>query len=137
MRPASIRKLLALSSFILLISLFVLYRSGGLGSIISPNTNPVQTSPNGGAVNNTTTDTTRKGKTDSVERLRMPSSKLLVLTDEPRLKSRDKKKNKPDSTTRERPVRMPGSKSGLIVDRSAFKADTTLKKDSATLKQRP
>lgn len=137
MKPVSIKKVFAVSSFVLLISLFVLYRSGSPGTIFSTNSSPVQTSPNGGAVNNTKIDSTAKEKPDSLPRLRMPSSKMMTLIPEPTFKQSAKAKEKPDSISNAGRIRMFGSKSAIIADRAMFKADTTVKRDSAIIKQKP
>lgn len=134
MERKSLRKLLALSSFFLLISLFVLFKSGSLGQFLSAG---MQTSPNGGAVNTIKADSTAKAKEDSVSRLRMSSSKMLVIVDN-RTAKKAKKQAHADSVARAKRMRMPGSKSAMILDPSVLNnADTLTKRDTAVIKQQP
>lgn len=65
-------KVITLTTFIGLITVFVMYRSGADGSSI-------QLSPNGGVINSTKTDSTPKLKFET--RSMMPSSKVNKLDD--------------------------------------------------------
>lgn len=66
---------LTLVGFFSLIILFLLYRTDKLDSYLPGNNSDLQTSHNGGAINSTDSI----NKRDSVERLRMYSSKAAIL----------------------------------------------------------
>jgi hypothetical protein len=66
---------LTLAGFLSLIAIFLLYRTGKLDNYLPGNNSDLQTSPNGGAIN--AGDSTPQR--DSVERLRMFSSKVAIL----------------------------------------------------------
>jgi len=73
----NILKGLTLTSFLLLIGLFVTYRAGYFG----PNSSPVPMSPNGSVINSNATDTVASQDTVQPERTIISSSKSMIIRD--------------------------------------------------------
>ena len=123
---------LTLLSFLSLISIFILYRMDKLNGFFKSEASPIQTSPNGGAVNTAKADTMKPSTIDSLRRLRMSSSKSILIFDKkPNLFDTIKRKYKPSTNKTETPLMFSGSKSGPIIRRDdiRFLLDS-LKKDS-------
>ena len=122
-------KALTLSSFLLFITAFVLYRSGKLDTWFDKEEPSIQTSHNGGSIADNTMDTTKPVVPDTTPRLMMSSSKSMVLTDKSkRYKDTIGLKKKVDSIKRET-ILMSSSKSGIIfkplsVNMDSVKTDT-------------
>lgn len=130
MKKATWIKALTLSSFLLFITTFVLYRSGKLDTWFDKEEPSIQTSPNGGTIADNTIDTAKPVVPDTTRRLMMPSSKSIVLTDKAkRNKDTIGLKKRIDSIRRET-ILMSSSKSGIIfkplsVKTDSVKTDTT------------
>ena len=114
-------KALTLFSFISFIIAFLLYRTGSFDSYITVVDPSLQTSPNGGAIKTAKPDSlVTLPEMDSIQKLRMFSSKSMVLVDEKTpLFLPTKPKRKPVYTAP--PVRMSSSKSGIIFPPSRIK----------------
>jgi hypothetical protein len=104
--------------FVSLIALFVLYKSEYA---------PRQTSPNGGAAAGTTKDSTTP-KQDSSQKLLLPSTKVIILTDLfPLPGDTVRMKKRRDSFYKSQ--RLSSSKSGIIFEKAIF--DSAPKKEPA------
>ena len=71
MKFTNTKKVLALLSFATLITAFVLYRAGVFDKYITPGDPSLQTSPNGGAMNNNMKDTLPSPKKDTTKEPRV------------------------------------------------------------------
>lgn len=136
MKHSTIIKGLTLFSSIFLVLCFLFYRAGKLDGGLSKDSSANQTSPNGGTITSNKTDTL-KSKKDSTSRLRLSSSKSMVLAEPAPVTKFDTiarrlQKAGPTKQTQF----LPSSKSGSVFDRDAlskikidsFKLDTTKKK---------
>ncbi|MFT3910974.1 MAG: hypothetical protein QM737_16260 [Ferruginibacter sp.] len=137
MNKKTIFKGLALTNFIILLILFLLFRYGYFDKNFSDQHGSALTSPNGGTVNKIVNDTTPKRK-DSLHKQFFPSSKSVVIIDnlKPKL---DSPRLIIDSirplTEREKQL-MYSSKSGMIIDRRVFVTDSSkIKRDKLKGKQ--
>jgi hypothetical protein len=138
MNSRSITRGITLLGFVFLLTSFLLYRMGKFDVFINNNLSPVQTSPNGGAINTTTADTSKPQK-DSAERLRLSSSKSVVLIEKKPLQvdSTKKKYGLDDKKMKEMEL-LSSSKSGYVF-KPRYPAKDSLRKDSLKkqmLKQR-
>jgi hypothetical protein len=125
MKFANSKKILALLSFITLITAFVLYRAGVFDKYLTGNSYSIQSSPNGGAMNNTTD--TLPQKNDSAQKAYAEKLKNI----------REGKSEKKDTPIKE-PIMWSGSKSGRIISPEDFKTippDSTSRLDSAQRKK--
>jgi hypothetical protein len=130
MTNAFFRKVITLLSSLSLVTLFLLYRVGTFDTL---NNSPVlQSSHNGGSINQSTIDTT-KLKKDSNSPMMLPSSKVIILTDKKPtfIDSLEKKPAKIKYTKGESEI-LSSSKSAII-----FKPEKTTKinPDSFNLKR--
>ena len=80
MKQSKLLRGTTLTAFFLFIAVFVLYRAGKFDSYLRTGTS-VQTDPNGGNINNGGKDTLPKDINASSQKVSMPSSKYVVLTD--------------------------------------------------------
>ncbi|NOT51148.1 MAG: hypothetical protein HOP10_07705 [Chitinophagaceae bacterium] len=126
MKFTNSKKILALLSFVTLITAFVLYRAGVFDKYLTSNSYSIQSSPNGGALNNKTDTLPPKKDTTKKTPIMFSGSKSgpivtsedfkAILTDSTlRLDSLQRKKI--DSIMRSQkkiPVIMPSSKSGPV-----------------------
>jgi hypothetical protein len=125
-------KAFTLSSFLLFITAFVLYRSGELDAWFDKEEPSIQTSHNGVTIADNTMDTTKPVVTDTARRLMMPSSKSMILTDKAkRNKDTIGLKKRIDSIKRET-ILMSSSKSGIIFKPLSVKMDS-VKTDTASV----
>ena len=120
---------LTLLGFVLLLTTFLLYRTGNFDVIIKNGLSPLQTSPNGAAINAAKADTL-KPKNDTLEKLRLSSSKSIILIEKKptyfdSIKNKYKRGN---NKVKEREL-LPGSKSAYIFRPRSSIADS-LRKDS-------
>lgn len=141
MKYLGITKAATLILFISLISVFLLYRTGKLDKYFSQEKRSLQTSPNGGTINSAKKDTVVKPKMDSLDKLRMYSSKSMTLVD-PKLFDTPltwKKATKPTRSTKPRKQTevMSSSKSLILIkpDESFLRSDTT-KREIKKFKQK-
>ena len=131
MQKARWIKILTLSSFLLFITTFILYRSGQLDAWFESEALAIQTSHNGGSIADNAIDTTKPTAPDTTKRLLMSSSKSIVLAEPPkRYKDTVAQKKKIDSIRR-RMIMMSSSKSGII-----FTPDTSKSNHGDTIKYR-
>lgn len=102
MKFTNTKKILALLSFATLITTFVLYRAGVFDKYINPGDPSLQTSPNGGAMNNNKADTLPLQKKDSALPVKLDSTLIIWSGSKSgRIISPDDfKKLVPDSTNR-------------------------------------
>ena len=114
MRQSKLIKGVTLFSFLILITTFLLHRVGKFDTIPTNERSSLQTSCSEGIINTSQGDTLGP-KNDSLQKLMLPSSKVVILT--------DKKYSFPDSTKKKtrtsypRPKKvemMSSSKSGII-----------------------
>ncbi len=131
MKHLGITKAATLILFISLIGAFLLYCTGKLDKYFSPEKRSLQTSPNGGTINSVKKDTLVRPNMDSLEKLRMYSSKSMTLVD-PKLFDTPltwkKAPRKTKSTNpRKQPEVMSSSKSLILIkpDESFLRSDTT------------
>lgn len=113
MRSTNSKKILALLSFVTLITAFVLYRAGVFDKYINSGDPSFQSSPNGGAMNNNQADTLPQKKRDSIPLVKNDSIKI-------------------------DPIMWSGSKSGKIISPADIKLllpDSTKPVDSFQLKR--
>lgn len=133
MNRSRIFKALALLNFVALIALFLLYRNGSFDSYIYGNDEKRISSPHGGTPLQTTKDST-KTENDSLERLRLSSSKSTIIIEhiepkEPNIYYEGNKfillpKQDSIKLTQKR-LLMPSSKSMIITEPVQFTFDTT------------
>jgi hypothetical protein len=127
MNRKAIFKTIALINFVLLITVFLLYRNGSFDHYIYDANERNLTSPNGGTPAIASKDSIPK-KYDSLQSMRMSSSKSIVIMDERKLRI-DAMNIKFDSTKiRSKPEEkrlMYSSKSGGIVDPRSFSFDSS------------
>jgi hypothetical protein len=127
MNRKTIFKGIALLNFIILITVFLLYRNGSLDHYIYGDNERNLTSPNGGTPAKISKDSTSK-KMDSARSLRLSSSKSIVIIDDRKLRTEafnlrfDSTKIR--SGTEEKRI-MYSSKSGLIVEPRSFSFDSS------------
>ena len=130
MTNAFFRKVITLLSSLSLVTLFLLYRVGTFDTL--NNLPALQSSHNGGSINQSTIDTT-KLKKDSNKPMMLPSSKVIILTDKKPtiIDSLEKKPAKNKYTKGESEI-LSSSKSAII-----FKPEKTTKNnpDSFNLKR--
>ena len=145
MKRSTIFKVVAVTNFIALFTIFLLYRNGSFDSYFYKNTNNNFTSPNGGVGVKQIADSV-KTRIDSIHRsqnMRLSSSKSIVAIDyidrRPRVDSTrvyptDKEK---EMLQRPKPSMMYGSKSGMVVDPKLFifSLDSLLKEKHKQKKQ--
>jgi hypothetical protein len=148
MNRSSIFKVIAITNFILLFTIFLLYRNGSFNDYFYKNTDNNFTSPNGGVGARQTADSV-KAAYDSLralQQMRMSSSKSLVVTDfrySPPSRKIPKKDSTPvkptdiekDMMLRSKPDMMYSSKSGMIIEPKMFILDSLLKKREKQKKQ--
>lgn len=101
---------------------------GKLDDLIPGKKTTLQTSPNGGSINTTKADTTKPLKKDSTERLRLPSSKSMIMIDKKKPANSDSTKKNKEKKLKELEI-MSSSKSAMIF-RPRIKSSDTLKIDS-------
>lgn len=115
---------LTLFSFVFLIGVFLIYRAGKFDTYLEINNSTLQTSHNGGAITSSKTDSL-KSKKDSTQKLRLSSSKSVVITGERYFFTNPiNKKPKTDSVKR---LMLSSSKSAIIFksfEKQKFKADS-------------
>jgi hypothetical protein len=137
MTKKTIFKGIALINFIVLITVFLLYRNGSFDRYIYGANERNLTSPNGGTPAKVSKDSATK-KMDSLALLRLSSSKSIVVMDERKLRIETMKlqldSTKIRSGTEEKRL-MYSSKSGLIVDRKSLFADSSKIKQDKTKKK--
>lgn len=145
MQKSKFVKALALSSSMVLVTTFLLYRAGKLDSLFSSQEPAMQTSPNGGAMASNQVDTLPIKK-DTAQKTMLPSSKVLILTDKKKYEITDTSKKKPKAKpiNPKRTTIMSSSKSAYMFEPetdirfapiSAPKINIdSIKKDSAVLK---
>ncbi len=124
MKFTNIKKAFVLLSFVTLVTAFVLYRAGVFDKYINPADASIQSSPNGGTMNNNSTDTLSPQKKDSAYAERLKSIR----------EGKPVKKN----TTKETPIMWSGSKSAHIItpiDFKPFFPDSTKRLDSSQIKK--
>jgi len=131
-------KAFTLLSFTFFIALFVAYRTGRLNSYLSDDSNTIQTSHNGGPIKTPQKNKQDSIKRDSIKKLMLSSSKVIILT--------DKNKYLFDTTKRSKQIRrqaqdkylMYSSKSGIVFTPNSPKAHfpDTLKIDSGWIKKK-
>ena len=120
---------LTLFGFVFLLTSFLLYRTGKFDSIINNSLSPLQTSPNGAAINAANADTL-KPKNDTLEKLRLSSSKSIVLIEKKSTYFDSiKNKYKRDNNRVKEKELLPGSKSAYIF-RPRHSIVDSLRKDS-------
>lgn len=127
MNRKTIFKGIALLNFIVLITVFLLYRNGSFDRYMYGSNERNLTSPNGGTPAKVSKDSIPQ-KYDSLQSLRMSSSKSIVIMDERKLKT-EAAKIKFDSSkiglkSEEKRI-MYSSKSGLIVEPKSFPFDSS------------
>lgn len=128
MKPGTFIKRITLFGFVFLITVFLLYRIGRFNVFVNANSSPVQTSPNGAAINPAKADTIKPIK-DSSEKLRLSSSKSIVLTEKkPAYVDSIKNKYNHDERKVKREI-LPGSKPAYIF-RPRYTMADSLRKDS-------
>jgi hypothetical protein len=123
---------LVLISFVSLISIFILYRMDRLNAFFKSEPSHIQASPNSDAFDSAKADTMQPSTIDSLQKLRMSSSKSILIFDKnPNLLDTIKRKYKPSANKNENPLMFSGSKSGPIIRQGdiRFFLDS-LKKDS-------
>ena len=129
MKSGSFFKGLTLLGFIFLLTLFLFYRTGKFDAIINNSLSPLPTSPNGAAMNVAKADTL-KPKNDTLEKLRLSSSKSIVLIEKKSTYADSiKNKYKRDNKKVKEKELLPGSKSAYIFRPRDSIADS-LRKDS-------
>lgn len=143
MKRSTIFKVIAVTNFIVLFTIFLLYRNGSFDSYFYGNINNNFTSPNGGVGAKQIADSV-KARIDSIhksQRMRLSSSKSLVAidnldrsprVDSTRVKPTDKEK---EMMQRSKPEMMYSSKSGIIIDPKLFSLDSLLKEKEKQKKQ--
>lgn len=114
MTKVTFLKAITLFSSVSLVTLFLMYRTGVFDETDIAS---LQSSPNGGSMNNSIVNDTTPPKKDSTNPLRLSSSKVLILTDEERASleiarliadsTKDKAEQKP-------PAMFYGTKSGAV-----------------------
>ncbi len=148
MNRSTIFKIIAITNFVVLFTIFLLYRNGSLNTFFYKNTDNNFTSPNGGVGAKQTADSV-KAAYDSLRRLqrmRMSSSKSLVVTDfrySPPSRTIPKKDSTPVDPTdiekemlqRSKPEMMYSSKSGMILEPKMLTLDSLLKEKEKQKKQ--
>jgi hypothetical protein len=115
MKFTTTKKILAVLSFVTLISAFVLYRAGVFDKYLTGKSYSIQSSPNGGAMNNKT-DTLTPEKKDSAQKVYAEKLKNIR-------EGKSVKKDTIESATWD-PLYWSGSKSGPIIKPSDFKKQT-------------
>lgn len=136
MNKKTIFKGIALLNFIVLITVFLFYRNGSFDHYIYGANERNLTSPNGGTPAKISKDSTSK-KNDSLEYLRMASSKSIIIVDERKLRT-DQVKLFDSTKISSRPEEkrfMYSSKSGKIVDPKSFPFDSSKIKQIKTTKK--
>ena len=148
MKRSTILKVFAITNFVVLFTIFLLFSNGSFNNYFYKNTHNNFTSSNGGVGVKQTVDSV-KAVYDSLQRLqrlRASSSKSLVATDffynAPR-KTKPKKDSTPVNPTdqekqmmqRSKPEMMYSSKSGMIVQPKMFMLDSLLKEKEKQKKQ--
>ena len=127
MNRKTIFKAIALINFVLLITVFLLYRNGSFDHYLYGSNERNLTSPNGGTPAKVSKDSIPK-KYDSLRSIRMSSSKSIVIMDERKLRT-EAMYIKFDSTKiRSKPEEkglMYSSKSGRIVTPRSFSFDSS------------
>lgn len=127
MNRKTIFKGIALLNFIVLITVFLLYRNGSFDRYIYGSNERNLTSPNGGTPAKVSKDSTSK-ESDSLRNLRLASSKSMIIVDERKLRT-DAVYIKPDTTKPglkpEEKRLMYSSKSGKIVDPKSIPFDSS------------
>ena len=119
---------ITLFGFVFLITSFLLYRVGRFDNFINDDSSPIQTSPNGAVINSAKADTLKPQK-DSLQKLRLSSSKSIVLIDKkPTYVDSVKNKYKQGEKKMTREI-LPGSKSAYIFRPRHSLADC-IRKDS-------
>lgn len=138
MNKKTIFKGIALINFILLITVFLLYRNGSFDRYIYGNNERNLTSPNGGTPAKTSKDSIIiSKKIDSSQSLRLSSSKSIVITEQSRLLIESVRPLFDSTKISLRPEEkeiMYSSKSGKIFDRNSFLADSSKTKQNKTKK---
>ena len=124
MKQSIFIKGLTLFSFVFLIGVFLIYRAGKFDTYLEINNSTLQTSHNGGTIMSSKTDSL-KSKKDSTQKLRLSSSKSMVITGEKYFFTNPIiKKPKTDSVKR---LMLSSSKSAIIFrsfEKQKFKADS-------------
>ncbi len=143
MKRSIIFKLIAVTNFIALFTIFLLYRNGSFDSYFYKNTNTNFTSPNGGVGAKQIADSVQ-ARIDSLhrsQRMRLSSSKSIVavdyldrrpVLDSTRVRPTNKEK---EMMQRSKPEMMYSSKSGMIAEPKMFTLDSLLKEKEKQNKQ--
>lgn len=148
MNRSAIFKIIALTNFIALFTVFLLYRNGTFDQYVYKNTDNNFTSSNGGVGAKQTADSVKAAYNSfrQKQRMRMSSSKSVVVTDrfyyEPR-KPMPKKDSAPVNPTGPEKEMMPrskiemidSSKSGMAAPGNMFVLDSLLKEKEKQKKQ--
>lgn len=127
MNRKTIFKGIALLNFIILITVFLLYRNGSFDRYIYGANERNLTSPNGGTPAKVSKESTSK-ETDSLQNLRMASSKSMIIVDERKLRTDaifiKLDTTKPSLKPEEKRL-MYSSKSGMMVEPKSFPFDSS------------
>lgn len=143
MKRSTIFKVIAVTNFIVLFTVFLLYRNGSFDSYFYKNTNNNFTSSNGGVGAKHIADSVQ-ARIDAIhrsQRTRLSSSKSLVAIDNlDRSPKADSTRVKPTNKEKEmmqrsKPKMMYSSKSGMIVEPKMFTLDSLLKEKEKQKKQ--
>jgi hypothetical protein len=137
MKRSILFKATTLLFFTSLISIFLLYQTGNLATYFSgqDKEESVQTSPNGGVINSLQNDTIPTPYTDSLQKLRISSSKSVIITyDTSLLKKAIEEQRR--ITPKKDKERLSSSKSLIIVKPVDYSKFDTNKQDIKQLKRR-
>lgn len=149
MNRSKIFKIVAITNFIVLLTIFLLFTNGSFNSFFYRNTHNDFTSSNGGVVVKRAVDSIYKAfdSLQRLQRLRASSSKSMIVRDYVYFEARPKTPPKKDSTPvnpteyekvmmlRSKPDMMYSSKSGIIVQPKLFIIDSLLKEKEQQKKQ--
>lgn len=132
MNKKTIFKIIALTNFVVLFIVFLLFRNGSFDSFLYGNTNNNFTSPNGGVGAKQIADSVqaRINSIHKSQRMRLSSSKSIVAIDDlhrvdsTRVKPTDKEK---EGMQRSKPEMIYSSKSGMTVEPKMLILDSLLK----------
>lgn len=127
---------LALINFVVLVTLFLLFRNGSFNKYL--NNNKIFTSPNGGTPTKISNDTSAQIK-DTIQRPRLSSSKSLVIIDNLRIENDSSKITQdsiPFNPSEEDKTLMHSSKSGIIIDPKMIKLDSIILKNEKSKKKK-
>lgn len=137
MKQSKFIKGLTLLSFAFCITTFILYRVGQYDEYLISGKSPFQTSHNGGTITTSQNDSLKIRK-DSIQKLMLSSSKVLILTDKkfPFFDTVKWKKNKVDKFKSKNIEMLSSSKSAIIfkpkenfkLNLDSIKLDTTKSK---------